>query len=550
MNMPAIKPLVMDPYTYWKSSKGEAVETMYHGAGNTNDPNAKTAFTSGYGRNNLKLGAGFDFDNTPVMKVATNYSSYWRGESLAYYTGEGWVESKQEMNAAYDIVDLNRKLNTIGADLSVETRKLTATVTMLQEPAPILFVAFPITRMTDVGTATNPNHLHWEPMNATMNFTGKSEYPMKYSFESDIPLVNEEKLRQLTRAPQANNRNYQQYLQIPQTMPSRVGALAKQITAGHTNDYDRLQALVAYLKTSRQFTYTNHPDLSLKQSEDFVDSFLFEMKQGYCDYFSSALIMMARSLDIPARWVKGFASGSKDFSLSNLVHTPRDAAQGTDAGTYVVRNSDAHSWAEIYIDGFGWLTVEATPGFEAPQAAAEEEQKTAAPEQTTKPEEEEKQAEASKAEQAAQKRQANVSHTWMYAVLSIIGGLLIILLLIYILLRRTLGYRLYRLGKLADADQKLIVLTEYWINLCRRKGLVREPYETLRESTNRWTQEREELQGLWDQLLPLFEKTTYSGGSISEEEWTLAQEELVKLDETLSLHRKNHLSTDKKFTSI
>ncbi|WP_162866228.1 transglutaminase-like domain-containing protein, partial [Klebsiella pneumoniae] len=69
------------------------------------------------------------------------------------------------------------------------------------------------------------------------------------------------------------------------------------------------------------------PNLSLKQSADFVDSFLFEIQEGYCDYFSTALVMMARSLDIPARWVKGYAPGQaafgEDMALSQATgNTP------------------------------------------------------------------------------------------------------------------------------------------------------------------------------------------------------------------------------------
>ncbi|MBM9834622.1 transglutaminase domain-containing protein, partial [Enterococcus faecalis] len=80
---------------------------------------------------------------------------------------------------------------------------------------------------------------------------------------------------------------------------------------------------------------------------DYVDQFLFESQVGYCDNFSTAMVVLLRSLEIPARWAKGFSPGSP--------------ATENGITTYTVRNLNAHSWVEVYFDGYGWVPFEPTP---------------------------------------------------------------------------------------------------------------------------------------------------------------------------------------------
>ncbi len=93
-------------------------------------------------------------------------------------------------------------------------------------------------------------------------------------------------------------------------------------------------------------SYTYSLDLSsANPARDAVEDFLFHMKQGHCEYFASALTVMCRALDVPARLVTGFLVGEIDGSV----------------GYYLVRERDAHAWTEVYVTGTGWVTVDATP---------------------------------------------------------------------------------------------------------------------------------------------------------------------------------------------
>jgi len=130
------------------------------------------------------------------------------------------------------------------------------------------------------------------------------------------------------------------YLQLPRLDP-RIGLLAEQITASANNSYDKAAAVETYLRT--HFGYTLQ--LPRSASRDPVANFLFERKQGHCEYFASAMAVMLRTLRIPSRIVNGFRTGEFNDVTSQ----------------YLVRASNAHSWVEAYFPGYGWISFDPTP---------------------------------------------------------------------------------------------------------------------------------------------------------------------------------------------
>ncbi len=125
----------------------------------------------------------------------------------------------------------------------------------------------------------------------------------------------------------------------------RVRALAQEITAGAASPYEQAKALAAYLGRDDSFSY--NPVASIPDpDQDLVDFFLFDPdsdRTGYCQYYATAFVMMARSLGLPARVAAGFAPGDRV----------------TD-DTFLVRESNAHAWGEVYFPGYGWQIFEAT----------------------------------------------------------------------------------------------------------------------------------------------------------------------------------------------
>jgi len=129
------------------------------------------------------------------------------------------------------------------------------------------------------------------------------------------------------------------FLQLPR-LDERIVALADSITAGYDNRYDRAVAIERYLHT---FGYTR--DLPATAAETSLEHFLFERREGHCEYFSTAMVMLLRAAGIHSRNVNGFLGG-----------------QWSQFGDYlVVTQNEAHSWVEVWFPGYGWVPFDPTP---------------------------------------------------------------------------------------------------------------------------------------------------------------------------------------------
>jgi transglutaminase-like putative cysteine protease len=164
----------------------------------------------------------------------------------------------------------------------------------------------------------------------------------QYSFVAAVSTASEQALR-------AASTDYpdwvrQRYLQLPAHQPARIADLARQITseAGATTAYDKAKAIEAYLRANYKYdTHVTRPP----PGTDYVDYFLFENKSGFCEYYSTAMVVMLRTLGIAAREATGFAPGEQDKA----------------SGEYVVRESSSHAWPEVYFPEYGWIEFEPTP---------------------------------------------------------------------------------------------------------------------------------------------------------------------------------------------
>ncbi len=137
---------------------------------------------------------------------------------------------------------------------------------------------------------------------------------------------------------------YTKYLQLPENLPQRIKDLAETVTASYNNRYDKVKAIETFLSDNYKYTLT--PD-DTPPGRDFVDYFLFDLKKGYCTYYATSMVVMLRSLGIPARYVEGYivTSGSKK------------------GNEYHVTNEKAHAWVEAYFEGFGWIKFEPTAAY-------------------------------------------------------------------------------------------------------------------------------------------------------------------------------------------
>ncbi|MBK7705004.1 MAG: DUF3488 domain-containing protein [Acidobacteria bacterium] len=162
---------------------------------------------------------------------------------------------------------------------------------------------------------------------------------INYSVQSDQSMPTPEQLRADGTAYAADD--FRKYLQLPDDLDPRIDTLASDVIKNKSNRYDQAKAVEEFLQT--RFGYTLEQKASGEQP---VADFLFNVKEGHCEYFSSAMVLMLRTQGIAARIVNGFQQGEYNET----------------AGVFVVKQKDAHSWVEVYFPKDKvWVTFDPTP---------------------------------------------------------------------------------------------------------------------------------------------------------------------------------------------
>jgi transglutaminase-like putative cysteine protease len=316
------------------------------------------------------LGSGQELSKEVVMVVSTGDlppgppeivsasisppSYYWRGYTYDVYTGYGWRSSGTQTigyaageQAAFEAEERTANASRPVPAVEAGYRTVRQSVKVVGKTDNLLYVAGKLV------TADHDYSVAWR--NSTDIF-GANIGAAAYRADSLLTTVSEEELRsagsdypEWIRSP---------YLALPEDLPTRVRELALDLTATAPTPYDRAQAIEGYLRT---YEYTL--DVTVPPAHrDVADYFLFDLKKGYCDYYATAMVVLARAAGMPARLVMGYASGSYDAY----------------AAQYVVTEADAHSWPEIYFPHYGWIEFEPTagrppivrPAKEAPPAVA------------------------------------------------------------------------------------------------------------------------------------------------------------------------------------
>jgi transglutaminase-like putative cysteine protease len=286
-------------------------------------------YTNPFGRTLALLGQR-NLGNELVLEVRAPEGRYWQGVVYDRYTGEAFQSS-------------NTERTSVGADeltlpQAFEKRELITQTVSVYFPNDTLIFAAPQpvavnqTSWIDVLPGGDPGM--WTML--TPLVAGDT-----YRVVSSVSRAPVEVLRSAGANYPAAIRD--RYLQLPDTLPDRVGELARKIVtdAQATTPYDQAAALEAWLRAN--ITYNDQipaPD----QGQDGVDYVLFVTKQGYCDYYASAMAVMARTLGIPSRIATGYAQGQFDSKLN----------------AYEVYQNNAHTWPEIYFPKYGWIQFEPT----------------------------------------------------------------------------------------------------------------------------------------------------------------------------------------------
>jgi len=251
---------------------------------------------------------------------------YWRARTFDTYTGQGWINGGLERTR----LPANQAVAIAmppGSDLFQQFQRLTpddAQVYAANEPY----------------LSDSPLQVWQRAADDLAFLTGEAD---TYTILSRAPEPTTPDLRAnspitKTLSPEIASR----YLALPESIPRRVLDLAREVAGDAPTRYDRALAIERYL---RAYPYTL--DLPAPPAgRDLVDYFLFERQEGYCDYYASAMVVMARAMGVPARLASGYAQGTFVYEEDR----------------WAVTEQDAHSWVEVYFEGLGWIEFEPTAG--------------------------------------------------------------------------------------------------------------------------------------------------------------------------------------------
>jgi protein-glutamine gamma-glutamyltransferase len=234
---------------------------------------------------------------------------YWRGPVLDSFDGHTWKRATSGFAGAPPLQPLGPEYR----------------YTVMMEPHQhrwIFMLDWPATwNLPRAGLTSDYTLTQPDPLSRAVDVTGTSYT----SIQSSQPLTKNMRWRDL---------------QQPQDRNPRTRQLAQELRSAHADDMELVGAVLGMFR-QQAFFYTLTPP---KLSDNSVDDFLFGTKRGFCGHYASAFAALMRAAGIPARVVTGYQGGTLN-----------------PYGDYwILRQSDAHAWTEIWIAGRGWMRVDPT----------------------------------------------------------------------------------------------------------------------------------------------------------------------------------------------
>ena len=275
-------------------------------------------------------------DSSPVMRVKfLNIDKddlpneiYWRGVALDYFDGKLWSQTKEFSTKKFwkkhnGLIVVNEENNKNLAKQEIIIQPIDTDV-MFSANKPVAFQNVPYNRITSV----NDSYYH----------DGVFSKNTKYTAYADLFKPTPRMLNGIDyNVPESIRNLYASRFSIS----NRVRKLARELYNPLGTVYENVVNVRDYLR--EQMSYTR----VLDNNENIapLDHFLFENREGHCEYFASSMVVLLREMGIPSRLVTGFLSG--EFN---------------DLGEYfLVRESDAHAWVEVYFPEYGWISFDPTP---------------------------------------------------------------------------------------------------------------------------------------------------------------------------------------------
>ncbi len=291
--------------------------------------------------NEFLLSAGPDLSDAVVMQVRTSdvvmdypYESappppghYMRGATFADYNGRGWGNDK-----------------TVRAEEAANQRWI----------EPPWIGRRPLVQSVNLTFLSNVLYAAPEPVEPAVDYRTELRSAgdlvaifarsQSYTIASLVPALSTEQLEQAAPVDLATlPEEYAAHLLLPESVTQRTRELASELVDGLETPYAMAREIERYLRTYEyDLTVPSLP----ADVVDVADYFLFDLERGYCDYYATAFVVLARLNGLPTRFATGFAVGRWD---------------GYDL-TWTISEAEAHSWPEVYFPEYGWIAFEPTVG--------------------------------------------------------------------------------------------------------------------------------------------------------------------------------------------
>ena len=292
-----------------------------------------------YGGDILQLGHGAINGEAALFKVqvptnSLSSRSYWRVRSYDLYQNDEWSNSphNDQIFEPY-MASLRLPDSSMSATSEFTFSIIQGRLINLPTPAQAVWISRPV-----ISSIFKLDYGMVDPilLKADIAIHAGESYQVQ-AIESNPTILD------LRRAGQ----DYpdwvlEHYLQRPGNLSKRVKDLAEQLTAGLSNPLDKVNAITHYLRTAIAYkTEISNPPFGANT----LEWFLLDNKEGYCNYYATAEVILLRQVGIPARLVVGFAQGEVEPGQQD---------------TFIIQQKDAHAWPEAYFRGIGWVEFEPT----------------------------------------------------------------------------------------------------------------------------------------------------------------------------------------------
>jgi transglutaminase-like putative cysteine protease len=273
----------------------------------------------------IRLGQAPNLGDRVVMHVQAPEGHFWRATAYDFYTGVGWRSTDDRTAERAEPANVRGR------------KRLDVTIEALAAHGNLLFAPNEPVQVRIPATFTYGED---RSFSSSVRARDRQQATGRYGVTSFVSTATKEDLRRAgTQYPPAVA---ERYLQLPSSLPARVRQLARTVAASQTTPYAKAEAIERYLRANYRYS----PVVKAPPAgRDPVDWFLFELREDFCEYFASAMVVMLREVGVPARMVEGYTAGTFDPVTQR----------------YVVREVNAHAWVEVYFPGYGWIEFEPTP---------------------------------------------------------------------------------------------------------------------------------------------------------------------------------------------